>query len=147
MSNTERAVFVLSEDQCWAILSGHQVGRLVTCVERVPEVFPVNYVVDGRAILLRTGEGSKLFSVTVNKTVAFEVDGWDATGGWSVIARGQAEELTGRADIDRAEELPLRPWIPTVKTHWVRVGVTEVTGRQFHFGPEPDAAEDAYLVD
>jgi len=132
------AVVELTDDQSWAVLSGCKVGRLVTCVDRHPEIFPVNFVTDGRSIVFRTAEGTKLFTVTVNSNVAFEVDGWDGTGGWSVIARGQAKEVTSTSEAERLESLPLRPWVPFVKTHWVRITPAQITGRQFHFGVEPD---------
>ena len=48
------------------------------------------------------------------------------------------EIRTAPGDIDRLEALPLRPWVPIVKTHWVRLTPSEVSGRQFHFGPEPE---------
>lgn len=131
-------VVELTDDQCWAVLSGCKVGRLVTCVDRHPEIFPINFVTDGRSIVFRTAEGNKLFTMTVNSHVAFEVDGWDGTGGWSVIARGSAEEVTALAEVDRLEGLPLRPWVPIVKTHWVRMTPSQVSGRQFRFGPEPE---------
>jgi len=132
------AVVELTDDQSWAVLSGCKVGRLVTCVDRHPEIFPVNFVTDGRSIVFRTAEGTKLFTVTVNSNVAFEVDGWDGTGGWSVIARGQAKEVTSTSEAERLESLPLRPWVPFVKTHWVRITPAQITGRQFDFGVEPD---------
>lgn len=132
----------LTEEQSWAVLAGCKLGRLVTVVDRHPEIFPINFVVDGRSIVFRTAEGSKLFTLTINSGVAFEVDGWDGTGGWSVIMRGQASEVQDAAEIDRLAKLPLRPWVPTVKTHWVRVTADEITGRQFRFGPEPEAAYD-----
>ncbi len=119
------------------MLAGHKLGRLVTCVDRHAEIFPVNFLVDGRDILFRTAEGSKLFTLMINSDVAFEVDGWDGTGGWSVIARGPAVEVTASDEVARLETLPLRPWVPTVKTHWIRISPTEISGRQFKFGPEP----------
>ena len=72
---------------------------LVTCVDRHPEIFSINLVTDGRSIVFRTAEGTKLFTVTIGSEVAFEVDGWDGTGGWSVIARGAAEEVRGDSEI------------------------------------------------
>ena len=131
MTDTDAPVVNLSEDQSWAVLSGNKVGRLVCCVDRHPEIFPINFITDDRSILFRTAEGTKLFSVTINSNVAFEVDGWDGTGGWSVIVRGQAEEVRGDAEIDRLDTMPLRPWVPSLKTHWVRISPTEVSGRRF----------------
>jgi len=129
----------LTEEQSWAVLAGCKLGRLVTVVDRHPEIFPVNFIADGRSVVFRTAEGSKLFTLTINAGVAFEVDGWDGTGGWSVILRGRAAEVRESAEIARLEKLPLRPWVPTVKAHWVRVTVDEITGRQFRFGPEPES--------
>ncbi len=108
----------------------------MTVVDREPQIFPINYVVEDHSLLFRTAEGNKLLTLTINDRVAFEVDGWDATGGWSVIARGHARELQNTERED-AEKLPLRPWVPTRKTHWVCIEVDEITGRQFRFGPEP----------
>lgn len=138
MSDPQPPVVELSEGQSWAVLSGCKVGRLVTCVDRHAEIFPINFVTDGHSIVFRTAEGNKLFTVTINNQCAFEVDGWDGTGGWSVIARGPASEVHDPAEIEHLESLPLRPWVPIVKTHWVRITPTQITGRQFHFGPEPD---------
>lgn len=136
--SSQPVVLELDEERNWAVLAGHRLGRLVTCFERHVEIFPVNFVVDGRSLVFRTAEGSKLFTLTISSNVAFEVDGWDGTGGWSVIARGAATEVTDADEIAHLETLPLHPWVPTVKTHWVRITPTEVTGRQFRFGPEPE---------
>jgi len=142
MAESTNPVVELGEDRSWAVLSGCKLGRLVTAVDRHAEIFPINFITDGRSIVFRTAEGSKLFTVTINGRVAFEVDGWDGTGGWSVIARGPAAEVRDSAEVARLESLPLRPWVPTVKTHWVRIVPDQITGRQFTFGPEPEAAYD-----
>lgn len=138
MSEATNPVSVLSDDRSWAVLAGSRLGRLVTVVDRHAEIFPINYVVDGRSLVFRTAEGSKLFTLTINGNVAFEVDGWDGNGGWSVICRGTAAEVKDPSEIRRLEELPLNPWVPTVKTHWVRITPSEISGRVFTFGPEPD---------
>jgi hypothetical protein len=39
---------------------------------------------------------------------------------------------------DVPEEAPLRSWIATLKPLYVRVIASEITGRRFKFGPEPD---------
>jgi len=51
---------ILPERECWDLLEGVTLGRLVTSVDGRPEIFPVNYVVQPRTILLRTAEGTKL---------------------------------------------------------------------------------------
>ena len=39
-----------------------------------------------------------------------------------------------------AERAHLRPWTATQKLRYVRVNASEITGRRFKFGPEPDHA-------
>ena len=50
---------VLSEDECRALLSRADVGRLAITLSALPAIFPVNYrVIDGW-IVFRTAPGSK----------------------------------------------------------------------------------------
>jgi hypothetical protein len=44
--------------------------------------------------------------------------------------RGTARELQGE-EADEAEQLPLRPWVPTAKFSIVEIKPVEVTGRIF----------------
>jgi hypothetical protein len=44
--------------------------------------------------------------------------------------RGTARELQGE-EADQAENLPLRPWVPTAKFSIVEIKPVEVTGRRF----------------
>jgi hypothetical protein len=48
--------------------------------------------------------------------------------------------LSSSAEIDEAERAHLRPWTATQKHRYVRVNASEITGRRFKFGPEPDHA-------
>ena len=91
-------------------------------------------------MLFRTAQGTKLYSAVMGEGVAFEADYHDAplTYGWSVIIKGRAGVLSANADILDAEEAPLRQWIATLKPIYVRVIASEITGRRFKFGPEPD---------
>ncbi|MDZ8171810.1 pyridoxamine 5'-phosphate oxidase family protein [Microbacterium xanthum] len=138
MDESSDAVAILDEQQCWQHLAGHQLGRLVTHVGDVLDIFPVNYVVDGPSLVFRTAEGSKLLELTVNDHVLFEVDDWNDDRAWSVVVRGHARRLDHLAEVEAADELPLKPWIPTVKFTYVRVEPTQLTGRAFARGEEPD---------
>ena len=138
--NTEPVV-VLDDRQCWRILAAHKVGRLVTVIDSEPEIFPINYYVDGESVIFRSAEGSKMDLLALNKNVVFEVDGWTDEGGWSVMVKGIAERITDEDELARARKAPLLPWIPTVKTIFVRVTPTiGISGRHFVFGPEPKQA-------
>lgn len=135
---TQSPVTRLDEDEAWQLLGSAQVGRLATVIERQPDIFPVNFVLDDQTVVFRTAEGSKLLQLIVNAGVAFEVDQWDAGSGWSVVVKGHAEEVTDADDLARVEDLPLQPWVPTVKTHFIRITVEQIDGRRFMFGDEPE---------
>jgi hypothetical protein len=135
-------VSVLSEDECWQLVNDAEVGRLAFAVAGEPEIFPVNFVVDGRSLLFRTAEGTKLAGLTVSSRVAFEVDGYEPNNGeaWSVVLKGQAERLEHFPDIYAAERLPIFPWQALPKQWIVRIMPTKVTGRRFTVvrGPRED---------
>lgn len=135
---TDEPVTILSEDESWRRLGGVALGRLVTSFAGEPEIFPVNFVVQGRTVLFRTSEGTKLFSAVANSIVLFEADDHNVAEGWSVIVRGRARLLRTDAEIDEAERAQLMPWTAIPKVHYVRVTPSEITGRHFRFGPEPD---------
>jgi len=132
----------LSETEAWELLGTVQVGRLATVIERQPDIFPVNFVLDGPAVVFRTAGGSKLLQLTVNASVAFQADGWTSSEGWSVVVKGVASEVEDRDTLTRIERLPLKPWVPTVKDHYVRIVADEIEGRRFVFGDEPESEVD-----
>jgi uncharacterized protein len=131
-------VTALSDDDSWNLISGVHLGRLVTVVDGRPEIFPVNFVVQRRTVLFRTAEGTKMFGAVMNDQVLFEADDHNVVEGWSVIIRGTATVLFGADEIQDAEQAGLYPWIATQKLRFVRVTPSDVTGRRFVFGPEPD---------
>ncbi|HWS93653.1 MAG TPA: pyridoxamine 5'-phosphate oxidase family protein [Mycobacterium sp.] len=138
MSVDGQPITNLSETECWKLLAGAELGRLITDVGGQPDVFPVNFVTQHQTILFRTAEGTKLSSIVLNQDVVFEADNHDETEGWSVIVKGRANVLDTRTEIEEAEQAELRPWIPTLKLRFVRVVPREISGRRFKFGPEPD---------
>jgi nitroimidazol reductase NimA-like FMN-containing flavoprotein (pyridoxamine 5'-phosphate oxidase superfamily) len=85
---------VLSTDECIRLLSKVPVGRIVYTDRALPAVQPVNFVVDGWSVAIRTAPRSRLATAAAAGTVvAFEVDEFtdepDRTG-WSVVAVGRA---------------------------------------------------------
>lgn len=138
MSATEEVVELLDAEQCWEVLARTPFGRLATAVGDEIDIFPVNFVVTAQTLMLRTAPGSKLFALTVNPKVAFEVDEYDESRAASVVVKGTAERVESQDEIDAADRLPLTPWIPTLKYRWVRVTPTSLTGRRFARAPEPD---------
>ena len=132
------SVQVLSENQCLGLLNSCEVGRIAFEFNGRIEIFPMNYAMDGAIIVFRTSPGTKLDGVP-NSTIAFEVDGWDAESGigWSVVARGAAEEVT--TSVGRAAEhlrwVPVHPVAPGERYHWLAIKPTEISGRQFQVPP------------
>ena len=100
--------------------------------DRGPVVFPVNFVLDRHMVVLRTDAGTKLDAAIRGSRVAFEIDGTDSVRhtGWSVLVRGEAIEVTDPAELVRLRRLPLNPWAPGAKTHYVRILPAALTGRR-----------------
>jgi len=138
MPSADEPIVVLSDSECWQLLSGQSLGRLATSTGGQPEIFPVNFAVQNRTVLFRSAEGTKLMTTVINNAVAFEVDGHSAVDGWSVVVKGKAHVLETAEEIQEAQKANLRPWVPTMKLRFVRITPSEITGRRFVFGPEPD---------
>lgn len=138
MTDDQSAIAVLSDDESWKLLSSVSLGRLVTSLGGQLEIFPVNFVTQRKTLLFRTAEGTKLFATVMNEKVLFEVDDHTVSEGWSVIVRGTAQVLTSSEDIHEADRAQLLPWVPTEKLRYVRITPSEISGRRFRFGPEPD---------
>jgi nitroimidazol reductase NimA-like FMN-containing flavoprotein (pyridoxamine 5'-phosphate oxidase superfamily) len=138
MYEESQPISVLSETECWNLLSSAALGRLVTSVEGETEIFPVNFVVQHRTVLFRTAVGTKLVSTAINNRVLFEADDHGVTEGWSVIVKGTARILGTDEQIEEAERAQLLPWTATAKHHYIRVRPLSIAGRRFVFGPEPE---------
>jgi nitroimidazol reductase NimA-like FMN-containing flavoprotein (pyridoxamine 5'-phosphate oxidase superfamily) len=137
----DSVVTELTEQECREKLAHEELGRLALNVGDRLDIYPINFVYEKGDIFFRTAPGTKLLELTIHTDVVFEVDGYTDTDAWSVVARGIAQRLERDSQIDDAYELPLHPWIPTLKMNWVRVHITELSGRYFSREPEPDAAD------
>lgn len=137
--DTERQVITLTEDQCWALLDANDLGRLAVSVGDRPDIYPINYVSHGRKLYLRTSQGSKLLELTINRHVALEIDDIAEDQASSVVVHGDARELESDDELAAAQALPLRPRVATFKPVYVEITPTDVSGRTFVFGPEPES--------
>jgi hypothetical protein len=132
--NTTDGMTVLDSETCLALLRENEVGRLAVSIKNIPDIFPINYVVDRGTIVFRSAEGTKLAAALLGYGVAFEVDGYDPDAGdaWSVIVKGNAVEIEKMYDVFDALDLPLFPWHAGPKHRFVRIEPIEITGRRFH---------------
>lgn len=136
---------VMTDDECWQLLESTSVGRLAVDIAGKPDIFPINFVVDGNCLLFRTAAGTKLAASTLLRHVAFEIDGYEPVQrtAWSVVVKGAAHQVERMDEVFAADDLPLFPWAAHPKPNFVRIDPTEVTGRRFHV--LDDVAPDASI--
>lgn len=123
----------LTREECLSLLSHTRYGRVVYTEAALPSCTPVNYVLDGAAIVFRTVPGSRLARATADAVVAFEVDEVNPTtgSGWSVLVTGVSQAVRDDSALLRLEQLGLAPWIGAEgRGHWVRITPTIVSGRR-----------------
>jgi nitroimidazol reductase NimA-like FMN-containing flavoprotein (pyridoxamine 5'-phosphate oxidase superfamily) len=130
---------VIDRAECLKLLASEEVGRLGVVVAGRPEIFPVNYVVEGDEVMFRTDAGTKL-AAAVRGPVVFEVDHLDRENhsAWSVIVHGRAHQVSSFDSPvlrRRLMQLSLYPWTGTPKAHLVQLVPRTITGRRV--GPRP----------
>jgi nitroimidazol reductase NimA-like FMN-containing flavoprotein (pyridoxamine 5'-phosphate oxidase superfamily) len=124
----------IDESECWRLLTTQLVGRVAVVDGRYPLVFPVNYAVEGKQIVFRTGAGVKLRAIS-RSNVAFQVDAVDVVhrSGWSVMACGAAQEVDETMSPNLAalcESGSAAPWAPGHRERTVRIVADRITGRR-----------------
>ena len=132
MAIIDEGLEILTEEECWALLGTAELGRVAITVGALPAVLPVNFAVQDGDIVFLTGEGMKLRAALNRTVVAFEVDEFDTgrRSGWSVLAVGVAEEITGEHEVERARQLGLQPWVGGDRTRLVRIRPEFLSGRR-----------------
>jgi uncharacterized protein len=123
---------ILDRDACLTLLAADVVGRLGIVDAGTPKILPVNYVLDGDAVVFRTASGTKL-RVGPRSPACFEIDTFDRASrtGWSVLVTGHLEEVGPLQHRlwSRLNELPVDPWAGGDKPHLMRLTPTHVGGR------------------
>lgn len=134
MESGSNTLEVLDEDESLALLRSAEVGRVGVVVDGQPLIFPVNHVLEGRSIIVRTDSARMLSGASLAK-VAFEADGFDAgaRSGWTVLVEGIGNDVTGALDTtsERLQAVPVTPWAPGPKSRLLRIDVRTITGRRF----------------
>jgi nitroimidazol reductase NimA-like FMN-containing flavoprotein (pyridoxamine 5'-phosphate oxidase superfamily) len=133
---------VLDREECLRLLGTAVLGRIALTDGALPVVLPVNFHVVGDRILIRTGQGTKLFAASNNSVVAFEVDDIDPLwhSGWSVVVTGIASEMrhadepVTAALIKASELLRIPRWAPRGGERIISISMEIVTGRRIRKG-------------
>jgi nitroimidazol reductase NimA-like FMN-containing flavoprotein (pyridoxamine 5'-phosphate oxidase superfamily) len=138
----DRRLVVLDRKECLRLLATGKVGRVIHTERALPACTPVNYRLVGEAIVFRTAVGSRLAAATSDTVVAFEVDDFDADAstGWSVLVTGVAAAVRDVSALMRLDQLGLVPWAGDGRSHWVRISLSDVTGRRVSGSPAALAA-------
>jgi uncharacterized protein len=127
----------ISRDECLQLLAGDEIGRLAVIDGRTPVILPVNYAMDGDAIVFRTAAGTKL-EAGPRSPASFQIDSIDREHhtGWSVVVTGRLEEVTeyDSETLDRLRRLDVAPWAGGDKPHWMRLEPARITGRRIGTG-------------
>ncbi len=126
----DEVVTELTLDECWEMLREEEFGRLAYRLVDEVHITPINYAVEGGSLLFRTAEGNKLLAVAMGSEVAFEIDRYGEDSARSVVVRGTAR-LLPEDEAHRAENVPLRPWVPTLRYNVVEIEPKVVSGRAF----------------
>lgn len=127
---------VLDREVCLSLLSSTHVGRLALSIDALPVILPVNFVVHDEKVVFRTAPGTKLSAAARSAVVAFEVDDIEPLRheGWSVLVTGRAHEVSDPALVKELNRLPLRPWAPGSRDHFIAIDVDRISGRRLHTG-------------
>lgn len=123
----------LTREECFALLGTTTVGRVGLLVDGKPEILPVNYVVEGPAVVFRTSAESVLNEAAL-QVVAFEADHLDESAhtGWSVLVQGVAQDVSSAVDTtsEQLRRLVLVTWAPGARHRWFRIPVDTISGRR-----------------
>ncbi len=122
---------LLDADECLDRMARRSLGRLAFVRDGLPQILPMNYLLHQGSVLLRTQIGSTLDAL-IGQLVAFEIDEADpvAHDGWSVVVHGRADEVWEPQELEQLRLLPLRPWAPGDRSHYLRIQSTSMTGRR-----------------
>ncbi len=118
----------LGREECIELLRAKQVGRIAFVDDSGPDLYPVNYLMDGGDILIATTSYGPLARAAASGRVAFEVDELDehTESGWSVVVRGRAVRESA---FDLPPDQP-RPWADGNRAYVLRISPDVVSGRR-----------------
>jgi len=121
----------LTRDECWSLLCGFTVGRVVYTDSALPACTPVTYRLIDDTLMFRVPSGSRMAAATRNTVVALQVDPFAAgqTDNWSVLVTGVTRAVVDAETLRRLERCqpPRRFGSSGV---WVSLIPSVVTGRR-----------------
>jgi len=126
-----RQALELIPAECWQLLRGVSVGRVVFTMNAMPAIRPVNHLVDGQTIIIRSHLGSAItgHASRDGAVVCYEADEIDPDRhtGWSVIATGLARLVHDPDSVHRYEQA-LEPWVAGVMDQVIAITPQTING-------------------
>lgn len=120
----------LSREESMRLLGGVSLGRVVFTDRALPAVRPVNHIVDGEHVIIRSHGGAAVLAAAERGVVvAYEADAIDPEQrlGWSVVVTGVARPVDDPAAA-AAYRQRLRPWIDRPMDQVIAISADIVTG-------------------
>lgn len=126
----------LSRSECETLLRRGVVGRAAMATPTGPHIMPLNYAVCGSSVVVCTTPYSMLGTYGRDSMLAFEVDHFEhpRQRGWSVVVRGRAEAVEDQEELRTLVTTLPRPWAAGRRSLYLRIPLTEVTGRRLGDG-------------
>lgn len=146
-----RRLVTLTRAEALRLLGSVPMGRVVFTHQALPAIRPVNHLLDGDQIVIRTNGGSGLAqSVAAHGglVVAYEADMIDPREqlGWSVIVVGRVSKV--RDEQDAAEfRRRLQPWVAGTFDEILRIHAEIVDGFRLTDGREQGEAGAAPVTE
>jgi nitroimidazol reductase NimA-like FMN-containing flavoprotein (pyridoxamine 5'-phosphate oxidase superfamily) len=125
-----RQALELTGAESWQLLGSVSVGRVVFTQHALPAIRPVNHLVDGKAIIIRSHLGSAIAGHAEDgAVVCYEADELDPVRhtGWSVIATGMARLVRDPDAAARYRQL-LEPWADGEMDYVIAIKPQVITG-------------------
>ena len=132
-ANAHRTFATLDPDECWRLVGGHGVGRVVFAGDTYTHVVPTTYDAVNTTAYFRAPTFGQLARRTDGHTISLCVDDIQATTftGWSVQMSGTAHRVQDAATVASLWSLG-RPhaWFPGTQTQWIALPVEHLQGQR-----------------
>lgn len=130
MTVPTRRTLPLDRQEALRLLGSVSLGRIAFTANALPEIRPVNHVLDRDEIIIRSHVGAAILA-THGQIVSYEADMLepDTHLGWSVVVLGKARVLSDPEALRRYQDL-VRPWVDRQMDYVIRIRPQRVTGYQ-----------------
>ena len=128
MTTAPRRMRELPAHQSLRLLRSVPFGRIAFTDNAMPEIRPVNHVLDEEDIIIRSHVGAAILS-THGQVVCYEADALDPDThrGWSVIVLGRADVVQDPGEVERYSRI-VQPWVNRQMDYVIRIHPKSITG-------------------